>query len=78
MCKDQALPPFAQTSREIQAILQSPETHRLIGSAEAILEIIRQENGYLVISTHHELFVEVQYPHTGKIGPADFELVFRS
>ncbi|MBS0604181.1 MAG: hypothetical protein JSS60_03975 [Verrucomicrobia bacterium] len=73
-----ALPPLAQSNREIQAILQSPETYRLLGGADPIDQIIRSENGYLLITRKTELLVDISYLHTGKIGPAEFELHFHS
>jgi hypothetical protein len=71
-----ALPPLAQGNREIQAILQSQETYSLLGGAERIEQIIRTENGYLLITARKELLVEIKYIPTDKIGPAAFELVF--
>lgn len=71
-----SLPPLAQSSREIQAILKSAETYRLLGGGEIIQGISRHHNGYLVSTAHKQLFVEVHYVPTGKIGPAEFELVF--
>lgn len=71
-----ALPPLAQSSREIQAILESPETYKLLGGVERIDQIVRCEKGYLVLTKHKELFIDICYLCTGKIGPAEFELKF--
>jgi hypothetical protein len=71
-----ALPPLAQGNREIRAILQSQDTYTLLGGSERIEQIIRTENGYLLITAHKELLVEIQYIPTDQIGPAVFELVF--
>lgn len=71
-----ALPPLAQSNREIQAILQSKETYQLLGGAYPIDQIVRCENGYLLITANKELLVDIHYLHTGKVGPAEFELEF--
>ncbi len=71
-----ALPPLAQSNREIQAILAAPETYYLLGGAERIDQIIRCEKGYLLLTKSKELLVDICYIHTGKIGPAEFELKF--
>ena len=73
-----ALPPLAQSSREIQKILESKETYKLLGGAEPLDQIVRTENGYLLITAHKELLVDIRYERTGKIGPAQFELFFHT
>lgn len=70
-----ALPPLAQSEREIKAILDSHETYQLLGGAEPIDQIVRTENGYLLITAHKELLVDIHYL-PAKIGPAEFELSF--
>ena len=71
-----ALPPLAQSEREIQAILSSRESYDLLGGANPIEQIIRMENGYLIITARKEMKVDVIYVNTGKIGPAEFKLQF--
>lgn len=73
-----ALPPLAQSEREIKAILDSQEAYKLLGGAEPIDQIVRTENGYLLITAHKELLVDVHYLPAKKIGPAEFELSFHS
>ena len=71
-----ALPPLAQSSREIQAILESPEAYQLLGGAEPINKILRCDNRYIVFTASKELWVDVHYLKNGKIGPAEFKLEF--
>lgn len=63
-----ALPPLAQSEREIQAILESPQTYNLLGGAYPIDQIIRCENGYLLATANQKLMVEVHYVRAGKRG----------
>jgi hypothetical protein len=71
-----ALPPLAQSSREIKAILESRELYQILGGAEPIEQIARTENGYLVVTAHKELLVDIHYVASNKIGPREFELYF--
>ncbi len=71
-----ALPPLAQSSREIEAILDSPKTYQLLGGAEPIEQIVRTINGYLLITDRKELLVDIHYLPSNKIGPIEFELYF--
>ena len=73
------LPPLAQSTREIQAILSNAQMYENLGSAEMIREINRTEKGYLILTHHYAMQVDVQYIHDGKrIGPAQFQLEFLS
>ena len=79
LCSTQAyaaLPPLAQSSREIQAILESPQTYNLLGGADPIEQIDRTNTGYLIATKNKQLQVDVHYLRNGKIGPAQFELEF--
>ena len=72
-----ALPPLEQSSREMQAILTDRQLRQVVGSGESIEEIGKIEGGYLLTTSQHTVFVEVRYQKSeGKIGPAQFELVF--
>lgn len=70
------LPPLAQSEREIKAILDAPETYKRLGGADPIEQIARTENGYLLVTAHKELLVDVHYLPTQKVGPVEFELIF--
>ena|SRR5579872_7024823 len=72
-----ALPPLAQSVREMQAILADSHIQDL-GSAEAILEIVKVDSGYLVISQNYSMLVDVNYKtqEQKKVGPVQFQLQF--
>jgi len=70
------LPPWAQTKVEKEAIQKDPRLNDFIGE-EKIIDIIKTENGYAVITEKHRLEVEVKYTPRGYPGPAKFELEFR-
>jgi hypothetical protein len=73
-----ALPPLAQSAREIKAILEAPETFDLLTGAEPIEQIARTKNGYLLVTKHRELLVDIEYLPMEKMGPAKFKLIFHS
>lgn len=69
------LPPWAQTKVEKEAIQKDPRLKDFIGE-EKIIEIIKTEKGYVVITEKHQLDVAVNYIPRGYPGPAKFELEF--
>lgn len=71
-----ALPPLAQSVRELQAILADPHVQEELGSAEAIEEIVRTDNGYELKTQSRRLPVDVQYKPAKRPGPVPFELQF--
>jgi hypothetical protein len=71
-----ALPPLAQGIREIDAIVTDPELYQLLGSSEAIQQVIKTEGGYAVLTRNYYLRVNVKYIPNQLIGPASFELRF--
>ncbi len=72
------LPPLAQSTRELQALLTDAHLHEHLGSGELIQNIIRTESGYLVMTRNYLMRVDIQYhPNEQKrVGPAVFELQF--
>jgi hypothetical protein len=71
-----ALPPFYQSSIEIERILNDPRTNEKLGSGQMILDIKRVENGWLIVTPRYQMNVDVNYIPTGRVGPASFELEF--
>lgn len=72
-----ALPPLAQSSREIQALLTHSQFYQNLGSAEQIQNIIRTEEGYLVLTQNYAMLVDIKYGGEQKrIGPVQFQLEF--
>jgi hypothetical protein len=72
-----ALPPLAQSSREIQAVLSDSQLQTLLGSAEGVQEIIRTEGGYVVMTQNYLLRVDVEYLSASRPGPVPFRLHFQ-
>lgn len=70
------LPPLAQSVRELEAILEDPRLYDLLGSGEVIQEILKNSEGYLVLTRRYALRVELVYTPQKRIGPAAFELYF--
>ncbi|MGB7978787.1 MAG: hypothetical protein WCF19_06485 [Chlamydiales bacterium] len=70
-----ALPPLAQSIRELQALLADGRFYDALGSAGRIQEIIRTEHGYLVITQRYTMEVDIKYGR-GVIGPVPFEFEF--
>jgi len=71
-----ALPPFHQSVKEMQALLSDPEFQDLFGSAEAISEIVRTEDGYEVATRTKRMRVDIRYRSLGRPGPVPFSFSF--
>jgi len=73
-----ALPPLAQSTRELQSLLSDTRFYDALGSAELIKDIIRTEKGYLVLTQNYAMRVDIEYGGGDKkiIGPIHFELKF--
>ncbi len=74
-----ALPPLAQSTRELQALLSDSRFYSSLGSAEMIREIIRTENGLLVLTQNYAMRVDVKYGGRDRevVGPIHFDLEFQ-
>lgn len=73
------LPPLAQSTREMQALLADSRFYDSLGSAEIVKDIIRTDKGYLVLTQNYALRVDVKYSGRSddqRVGPAKFELDF--
>ena len=70
------LPPLAQSSRELQTILSDGRLLECLGSAGLLHNIVKTEEGYLIITRDHKLRVDVEYLPTHRVGPAAFQLHF--
>lgn len=76
-----ALPPLAQSTRELQAVLSNTQFYQNLGSAELIKDIIRTEQGFLVLTQNYAMRVDVKYGGRGDqklAGPVPFELEFHA
>ncbi len=75
-----ALPPLAQSKRELQTLLSDNRFYESLGSAEFIQEIIHTDQGYLVVTQNYTMRVDVKYGCEDRkmIGPVPFELEFNA
>jgi len=70
------LPPLAQSSRELQAILSDSRTLELLGSAALLHSVVKVKDGYLLMTRDSILQVDVEYLPSSRMGPASFALHF--
>lgn len=71
-----ALPPLYHTLNEIKGIINDERLTEMLGSAEGITKIERNENGYLVTSYRYQIQVDVNYLPQPYPGSGKFELKF--
>jgi hypothetical protein len=71
-----ALPPFAQSVKELKALVSDPRLQELLGSGEEIREIVKTDSGYAVMTRTRFLKVDVEVKSLGHPGPVPFELHF--
>ena len=70
------LPPLYESTKELQAILASPELGQKLTSGDVIEKIERTSDGFLITTNKRTLLVIVTYEATGRIGPASDKLTF--
>lgn len=70
------LPPFYQSTKEIIAILESPEVAKKLASPYPINSISKTNTGYTIFIEDCQLEVKVIYIplEKGMVGPAKFEI----
>ena len=71
-----ALPPAWQHVAEVKAILNDPQLKYLLTSGDLIQEIKKSEDGWTIITNHHELHARVVYKQQSMPGPAKFIIEF--
>ncbi len=72
-----ALPPLAQSIRELSALLNDRRLFEKLGSAALLERIEKTNSGYLLTTAKNTLAVDIVYFHTDDgVGPVQFELVF--
>jgi len=71
-----ALPPFYQSSKEIKHILKDERLHEKLGSGQMILNIIKSQTGWIIITPKYHLNVDVKYIPSQKVGPVGFDFYF--
>lgn len=67
-----ALPPLAQSSNEIQALLADHELYTLLKSGEVIQAVLRTDTGYVVMTKHSFLRADIEYLAQERPGPKAF------
>lgn len=72
-----ALPPLYQTLNEYKTLLTSKELTEKLNSADAIVDIKRDQAGFTITTNKHILKVDVVYEKTEMIGPAHFHFNFQ-
>ncbi|NGX54676.1 MAG: hypothetical protein KR126chlam2_00291 [Chlamydiae bacterium] len=70
------LSPLDQNLKELKAIIDSPELKQYIKTSEVIEYICHQECLYMISTNEQEMFVEVEYQPTDRLGPIPFNLIF--
>lgn len=72
------LPPLYEGIAEIRAILSDEKLSQSLTSGEMIQEIQKTENGYTILTQHHQLDVVIKPLPARGPGPARFDLEFKN
>lgn len=70
------LPPLYTTLDQFKAVVNDEQLPKKLDSGEAILAIVRIQDGFKIVTNKHRLIVDVVPEKTDKIGPMKFHLVF--
>jgi hypothetical protein len=73
-----ALPPLYQSLNEYKALLSNKQFIDELDSSEAILDLKREHDGFLVTTSKKIYVVNLIYDPVEQPGPAKFHLEFRS
>lgn len=73
-----ALPPFYESLIEISSILKDQQLAEKLSSGEPIVEIKKNDQGFLITTSQHKLQVNVVYEKQNMPGPAKFTLQFQN
>lgn len=71
-----ALPPLWQNVAELKSILSDEHLGSHLESGEVILEIKKTDQGWLIITNHHELPIHIVNKEQKMPGPAKFNVEF--
>lgn len=72
------LPPFYESLSELTSLLKDPRLAEKLGSGEPILNIQKNNLGYLITSNKYQLQVNVIYQETKLLGPAQYTLEYEN
>ncbi len=70
------LSPLNQSLEEIQSIIQGTELQKYIPQQQAITEIKRFGNGYLISTREVQMLVEIQYLPIERPGKQQFRIIY--
>jgi hypothetical protein len=71
-----ALPPMAQSSKELQAVLRSDFLRSEEMTAEAIVKIEKTDEGFIMETTHFIIPILIHYVPRDGAGPSLFDVEF--
>ena len=71
-----ALPPLWQNVAELKAIFNDDKLGSHLESGDAIMDIKKTENGWLIVTNHRAVPVIVKYKEATMPGPAQFDIEF--
>ena len=75
---ESALPPFAESKREIEAILSHQEITQYIPSGDTIIQIVKTSSGYLIITNYRIVPVSIRHVARQNLGPARLTVQFHN
>ena len=70
------LPPLWQNVAELKSILSDEHLGSHLESGEVILDIKKTDQGWMIITNHHELPIHIVYKESKMPGPAQFNVEF--
>ena len=71
-----ALPPFAEAKREIEAIFQNETLSEFIPYGDVFEELLKIDEGYLIVTNKRQVKVVLHYTPNERIGPPKFTMEF--
>ncbi len=71
-----ALPPLAQSCRELRTIIDDQRIYDLLGGSEPLEQILKEGHSYFFVTPTRILQVDLHFIQQNKAGPANFELEF--
>jgi hypothetical protein len=71
------LSPLNESLVELQALLKDPAMTAKLKTSETIQEIVKVEQGYLVITDNYQMQVDLTYQPMNRPGPQKFTLKFQ-
>ncbi len=71
------LSPLNQSIAEMETILKDPRTSEKLREGAPIIQILKKQKGYLLVTKDQQMYVKIQYKNGSKIGPTSFDLIFQ-